>query len=248
MIRTFRSLELDFWANNPNVRPLLGGEGEIDLSGVVANPANFTFTSEIGGIILIRLYGDDYSAAYEAHSIFRPYSSPRRVLGIMRQVIDYMFTETDCALICTKVADNNPGAAWLAEKGHFVREAHRKDAWAPGVGTSYMKLPLDRWPDLCSTATEQGRAFHALLEAAKRVEGSILPDHPEDAAHDAAVGASILMIKAGNVVKGINFYNKWASFAGYGAIALISEQPVVVDVRDAIVGLVNGRLEVLQCR
>lgn len=248
MIRTFDATRLTEIANSAEVRPLLGGNGEIDLSPVVGDFGNFTFVNDAGGIILTRLYGDDFSSTYEAHSIFRHRSPPRRVAGLMARVIDYMFLSTDCAEILTKVADNNPGAKWLAGRGNFEEKYHRGSAWAPGVGVSYMKLALDRWASLCSTALEQGQAFHVLLETAKRAEGSGLPVHSEDAAHDRAVGAAIMMMKSGNVVKGLNFYNKWASFAGYGAIRLISEQPVVVDTVDAIMGLTDGHLEVLQCR
>jgi hypothetical protein len=123
-----------------------------------------------------------------------------------------------------------------------------REAWGGGGGVAYLKLTLDTWVGACSTVAEQGRGFHELIEAAKKAKGSTLPAHPHDEAHDRAVGATVSMIKAGNTIKGVNHYNKWAIFAGYAQIELLSEQPVIVDVKDAVLGLRDGQMEVLQCR
>jgi hypothetical protein len=56
------------------------------------------------------------------------------------------------------------------------------------------------------------------------------------------------MIRAGNAEKGVEFYNRWARFAGYALIFAVSLQPVVIDVVDAVVGLGPEGMEVLLCR
>jgi hypothetical protein len=189
-----------------------------------------------------------YEGVYECHTIYPPLVNAKIVVREMREAMAYMFLQTDCQCILTKVPDVNTGAAHLAKLGGFVEDFYRKDAWTGGGGVSYQKLPLDAWARTCSTVGEQGRMFHELLEAHKKIQNSHLPEHPQDEAHDRAVGAAVAMIRAGNTIKGVNHYNKWAIFAGYAQITLLSEQPVIVDVGDAVMGLRNGDLEVLQCR
>lgn len=56
------------------------------------------------------------------------------------------------------------------------------------------------------------------------------------------------MIRAGQVAKGVQFYNRWASLAGYQSIAVLSVTPTILDVRDAVIEVRGGQMEVLQCR
>jgi hypothetical protein len=56
------------------------------------------------------------------------------------------------------------------------------------------------------------------------------------------------MARRGQVVKGVNFYNRWAMFAGYGPVKMLSEAPVVIDAGEGvIVGIEHDHMEVLQC-
>jgi hypothetical protein len=242
--RTFNGHRFTLIVNQPDVRPLMGGEGELDLIPAALDPKNVFLEGERGGFAVMPLY----EGVYECHTIFPSMVNAREVVREMREAMAYMFLETDCQEIKTKVPFVNEGAIHLAKLGGFVEEFHREGAWAGGTGVSYQKLPLDAWARTCSTVAEQGRMFHGLLEARKRANGSELPTHPEDSAHDIVVGTSVAMIKAGNLVKGVNHYNKWAIFAGYGQITIVSENPPIVDIGDAVMGLRNGELEVLQCR
>lgn len=242
--RTFDGTFLSHTANLPKVRPWMGGEGEIDLRPAALDPRNVFLQHSAGGFTVMPLY----EGVYECHTIFQPLTSPKVILAAILEAQEYMFARTDCEMILTKVPENNVGASWLADHSGFQYSFRRDEAWPGGVGVSYRKLPLDTWVASCSTVAEQGRAFHELIEGAKRARGSSLQAHPQDEAHDRAVGATVLMIKAGNTIKGVNHYNKWAIFAGYAQAQLLSEQPVIVDVHDAIMGMTNGQMEVLQCR
>lgn len=242
--RTFDGEFLTRVANIEAVRPLLGGEGPIDLKPAVADPRNVVLQSGRGGFMFMPLY----EGVYEVHSIFLPSMNGMRVAADMKQAREYMFVRTDCQELLTKVPETNKGAGWLADQAGFQEIDRRADAWPGGAAVSYRKLTLDTWVASCSTVAEQGRGFHGLLESAKKASGSELPTHPDDEAHDRAVGATVLMIKAGNTIKGVNHFNKWAIFHGYRQIELLSEQPVIVDAGDAILGLSDGQMEVLQCR
>ena len=87
-----------------------------------------------------------------------------------------------------------------------------------------------------------GEQFHHLLKSYG------LADHPEDKAHDAFVGATIASIQSQNIVKGVDQFNKYASLAGYGLARIISTAPPVVATDDAVLGLLNGNVEVLEFR
>lgn len=243
-MRTYDFPLLDKIANMPEVRPKLGGKGDINLETTVMNPANYTFTIAVGGFIVVRIM----DGVYEAHSVFTP---DRRgvlmIVKLMEEVQAYMFLNTDCHLLVTKIPTGHDGAAWLAKRGGFVLNGHQGN-WDEGKGADVMHFPLDTWARVCYRTLEAGRQFHEALEAAKKLKHSELPTHEDDELHDRMAGTAVLMAQAGNVVKGVNFYNNWAVQYGYQPIVLVSEQPAVVDVGDAIVGVEGGKMEVMLCR
>lgn len=223
-------------ANEPELRPMLGGEGSIDMRPAAADPNNFCFQlGELGGFALMPIY----PGCYEAHTIFLP-GSGASVARYMREVRDWMFVNTGCEVVKTKTKDNLP-AEHLARIGGFC-------PYVNSNGTTYWKLDLDTWLQVCSTLQEQGQAFHQMLETAKADAGSELKAHADDEFHDRAVGAAILMAQAGNGVKAVNVYNKFAILAGYAQAVLHSVTPFVVDIHDAIIGVQDGKAQVLQCR
>jgi len=56
------------------------------------------------------------------------------------------------------------------------------------------------------------------------------------------------MYSRGQAKKATSLYNRWAVNAGYAPIQLISEEPPVVDVLDAVMRLDEDELEVMTCR
>lgn len=240
--RTLDASLLNRVANDPDVRPFLQGEGEIDLAALVANVANIALVTDGGGFFLHGLTPGEY----EVHSMFLPEARGQTVQA-MREGMEYMFARTDCLRLVTRVPDGNQPAANLAAAGGFRRLFHRDNAWN-GAGAAYMAVSLEDWalgnPDL----EADGEWFHQKLEQAKAEADSELLAHDHDSAHERAVGATVLMMRAGNVNKGLAFYNRWAVFAGYQPIALLSDAPPVLDLGDAVVELKNGDMEILLCR
>ena len=241
MIRTFDPSFFNEVANHPDVRPWLGGEGELDLSVAIRNPINFTLQGEGGGFVLMR----HEPGIYEAHSLFLP-GSRGQTVRTMRAGFDYMFTRTDCGQIVTQIPDNNPAAAALAKLARFRPMFRREDT--PRGPTAYVGLTIDEWAQDTAALEEDGAWFHDGVEAAKIAQEADLPDHPHDPAHERAVGAAVRMVKAGNLEKAVIFYNRWARLAGYPLMALISEHPPVFDVGDAIATLIDGKMEILLCQ
>lgn len=238
--RTLDASALNAIANDPAVRPSLAGEGVLDLTGLAADPANLALVCDDGGFLLTPLA----AGHYEVHSMFRPGSGV--AIEAMRAAMDWVFTRTDCVAIWSKVPKSNTAAKGLARAGS-LKPLFERDHERLGP-TEIVEVPIMRWAMANAALEQHGERFHALLETAKREAGSALPEHPHDPAHERAVGAALLMFERGQPHKGAAFYNLWAGVAGYQSIELLSVSPVTVDVRDGIIGMGAGGMEILSCR
>lgn len=245
--RTLDSALLNAVANTNEVRPLLGGVGPIDVSAIVQDLTNFALVTDLGGFLLIK----HEPGIYESHTIF-PVGSGQHALDAIRQGLRWMFTRTDCERVVTKVATDNRAASTLVRQVGFTQQFARAGGWIDTSGAAvagvYFALDLDRWLQSDDVARHRGAQFHDELEVAKAASGSSQPIHDHDPAHDQAVGAAVLMIEAGAPQKGVQTYNRWARLAGYQPIDIVTLNPLVIDVRDALVGVHNDTMEVLQCR
>jgi hypothetical protein len=240
--RTLDATFLNRVANDDAVRPWLLGEGQIDLTVLVNDLANVALVTHGGGFFLHQISPGEY----EVHSMFLP-DARGGTVEAMRAGFAYMFTQTDCHRIVTKVPDGNKAAAGLARIGGFKPLFRREGCWN-GRGVAYHAITLDEWAMRAEALEDEGAWFHNRLEDAKREAGSQLVQHGHDPAHERSVGAAVLMFRAGRIGKALAFYNRWAAFAGYTPITIITESPTVLDVGDAVIELRNGDMEVLLCR
>lgn len=232
--RTFDASFLNVVVNHPEVRPWLAGEGPLDLTQAVLNPANYVLVTEGGGFVLMR----HEPSRYEVHTQFLPgYGACEAMI----EAQEWMFTRSDCEAIVSKVPRANKAAKGLAIKGG-LRTIFERDDQALG-SCEYVELTLTDCAMRTAGMEAHGERFHAFLESAKASEL-----HPHDPAHERAVGAALLMIERGQPAKGVGFYNRWARLAGYAEIALVSDSPVTVDVVDAVIGLGSDGMEVQLCR
>jgi len=245
--RTMNAAFLNEVANHDDVRPFLGGGAEpLDLGPLLSNPA----------VVALEVMGDggwllqpSLPGVYELHTLFMPHARGKSYFAAAREAMRWMFTNTDCLEIITKCPDDNPGARMAASVMGFRERFRREACWppeAPAVGVSYRVFSIDDWFTRDKVALLEGRKFHAALEAAKIEAGSALVVHPEDEAHDRAVGAAALMVKAGQLAKAVGFYSRWATFAGYATIEAVGHN--LIDVRDAIVEVSGGEMRVLLVR
>ena len=235
-MRTLDATAINRIANDPCVRPWLGGSGELNLSGVAGNPENFVFLTKAqdGAYVLNRLD----LGLYEAHSLALPSARGRPMLELMRDGFRYMFTATEAVEIVTKVPDGNRMAHRWAEVAGF-RETERREACfdlnGEIVGVSFRSLTYQEWVCRDPRNKREGELFHERLESAK---GS--PIHDEDARHDAWVGATIEGIRAGNIRKAVALYARHAAQVGYYAPQILSETPPTLFQGDAVVSMLNG--------
>lgn len=245
-MRTLEATEFNAIANHPEVRPWLGFEDvtrAIDLTEQVANPNNFAFLTpqKDGGYILLKLQ----PGLYAAHSLAMPAARGRPMLRLMREGFLTMFTATDAVEIVTQIPDGNDGAAGWSRLAGF-RQTFRREGFFPlmgeRVGCQFASLTYADWAIAEKSNLILGEQFHHLLKSYG------LADHIEDKAHDAFVGATIASIQRQNVVKAVALYNRFAALSGYHQAQVLSITPPVVDTGDAILGTLNGGVEVLQVK
>lgn len=246
--RSFDVARFNELANHDAIRPWIGGKGVLDLAPMVMEPTNVCLLNEHGGFLCHRLD----VGLYEVHSMMLPEGRGENTIECVREGFRYMFCATDCVEIITKCPDGNGAALGIARAAGFQEIFRRERAWDNGgleaVGISYQSISFARWRNRDLELTKWGKWFHDKLEAAKLEQGSELPIHDDDEAHDRAVGASVLMAMSGNPRKAVATYNRWAVFAGYAPIFLASEAPVLIDVVDAVVAPKGADMEVVLCR
>lgn len=216
-MRNFDADYLNLIANHPGVRPFLGGSGEIDLTPVISDPNNYCFLGNHGGFVVMNIHGN----VYECHTIFHPEQRIRNTLELMKIATEYMFVKTDCVEIVTKIPVFNKAAGWMGGQNHFVEQFKATIQFGPDAPeeVSFRSLSLDRWTLTCSTTGHRGASFWAL-----RPEGPFT-------AFEHYLGAALSMAKAGNVVKGVNHFNRWAAFQGEEPMVMLSEQPGLIQFR-----------------
>lgn len=250
--RTMQAARLTAIANDPEVRPRLGGGTDpLDLQPILNNPLNLALESAHGGFVFVALEPH----LYEVHSLFLPAGRGAEAHAAMREALRHLFTQTDCELLVTKVPSDNPAAAALAKAAGMSTRFVRHRAWPAEGGPHHLaSLGLDiwEWTRRAPETMDLGIWFHDALNAATRAAGYDSPVHHDldDDAHNQAVGATALMIQAGNAPKGIAMYNRWARIAGFPLAALITLTPLLLDVGGGtlVTLTIEGEMEVVACR
>ena len=246
--RTMDAAFLNSVVNHPEVRPWLGGDAPIDLGPALSDARNVALVSDLGGFFMEHRE----PGLYEVHTQFLPEGRGRHALKCVWEAMRYMFVQTDCTRLLTRIpVGNHRTLAFAAAVGWpkiFERKASCEMPNGSLSDVHYYAFDFDDWRARDKTLRGRGQWFHKRLESAKAAAGSVLPVHDDDHAHDAAVGASVLMMQAGNANKAAWLYNRWALHAGYAPIRLLNQSPVIVDVVDAVVEVRNGDMEVLLCR
>ncbi len=243
--RTIDATQLNEIANSPAVRPALGPGNGLDLSGLLDNTNNVGLVGESGGFLVEKM--DDFGL-YECHSMFLPNGKTLPVEAA-HEALRYMFIETDCSEIITKLPQLNNAAKGLARATGFRTLFERIDAFEYQSGeccdVAYASLPYMRWVATAPNLEEHGKWFHTRLE--QLTEGRI-PEHTEEPIHNRMVGAAVLMFRVRNSLKGAAFYNRWARFAGYDAVRLISINPTIIDMGIVTIEVSWTDMEVLRCQ
>lgn len=252
--RDFTSARINRVCNDPSVLPdiSIARQDTLDLTPVVADLRNIILMCDEGGIIAHwREPG-----VYEIHTQFTERYRGVSAVRTTREMVSWLFLHSPTMELQTKVPDCNAGAQGLVKaiSGRF--EFERAGAWqGPDgpCGVAYYTLRWSDWlysPWAMGGLAARGEWFHQRLDDAKRAFLSPPDSHPADPSHDVNVGATIELIFAQNIDKALILYNRWSRFAGYAEVRLISAQPLILDIQDAVLLIdISGKdFEVLQVR
>lgn len=146
------------------------------------------------------------------------------------EALSVAFIKTDATELLTMVPASVPQAKVMARRMGFRHLFGRPALWpAGGVrhDVGFYGLTLSDWIARGSCA-DKGRWFH------ERMHELRADSHPADPVHDAFVGAAVAMIVAGNVSKAVETYNRWARFALYQPVAVVSTDPLLIDIRQCV--------------
>lgn len=189
---------------------------------------------------------------YEVHTNFLPSRRGRFAVSASLAAYRWMFTRTDCMILQTRVPAFNAAAERFCALVGATREFERKAVWPTKdgpVGMSFWTLRYEDWLRQTPSIARSGEEFHGKLSEEFARHGVDDPHHADEFCHDLNVGAAAEMIYGGQPIKAAILYNRWAKFAGYGSISIITTNPpIVVDIGDAVLQVADGTFKVVKCR
>lgn len=237
--RVTEASEINAILNHPSVRPWVAdvSEGLLDVSDRVGNPANVTLVGEHGAFFCFK-----YTAGlYEVHTAVLQSGRGAWARDFAEAGARYMFTQTDCVEILTRVPQGHVAAKALTEAVGFQHQfTTPADCMFRGemVPAHVYSLPLQQWFPRARDVEEEGAAFHAWL--VKQVGNGSGQPHGADPAHNRIVGVTMAMIMGGQVRKGVVFYNTRSFAARHPTIALLNEDPPQIRFDVGVLTVKNG--------
>lgn len=214
--------------NHPLIRVWTACDGAPPCSGAqYVTAPSFSVIGEEGCFLAKHLD----PGRYAIHTNLLPEHRGEFAVEAAKAALAVAFLQTDAMELVTFVPATIPHARLLARRMGFRFLFNRGSIWPVNgerYGMGFYSLTLDDWiaSGACQAA---GAAFHDRLHGELHVEA-----HGHDLIHDSYVGAAIEMIRAGNVRKGIAIYNRWARFAFYESVRIVSEAPLRIDIRQCV--------------
>ncbi len=247
--RSFDAGAINKILNHADVYPLVSGNlvGPLDATALVEDHRNVLLMADGGGI----LFCQDEPGIYEVHSNFLPTHRGKYAIDVSKQAYRWMFLNTDCMILQTRIPSFNRPARMAARQVGFAPLFKREKAWATPHGVfdlSYYSLPYERWVISADDLEEAGQSYHDRLDEEFARHGRKPHEHPDDLAHDRYAGVCAATVYAGQPEKAIILYNRWARFAGYGQIKMTSRKPLIIDIDEAILLIGDRTFKVLKCR
>lgn len=115
IFRTFDATTHNRIANIQEVRATIGGhvgqEGAVDFSDCAARPDDFILLSN--GSDAASIYERRGPSVLEGHSLFAPSCRGREAIGVGRQMVDWIFRETDVLILIGATPVKLRSARWF---------------------------------------------------------------------------------------------------------------------------------------
>lgn len=215
-------------ANNPLLRVWTAFDGAplCDAAKYLTAPS-FTVLDDRGCFLALCID----PGRYVIHTNLLPHCRGADAMVAVADALKVAFICTDAVELLTMVPKMMPHAKLVAKRAGFVHQFDRKELWPAGGikhDVEFYRLALTDWigTGVCNKA---GGAYHERLH---HVLGACA--HPTDETHDAYAGAAVEMVLAGNVTKGVETYNRWARFALYEPVKVLSLDPLRIDIKQCV--------------
>lgn len=226
-------------ANHPEVMPFIVQKGQdyLDFAAFFSDPANVGFMGDGCCFVAHRLE----PSVYEVHSMALPDARGRNVFMTATAAIRHMFIATPAMELLTRVPAGNLAADTLAKAVGFGLEFERPKSWASPEGEKDCRFYALRYPEWVKRQewlNSSGEWFHHELLGETAT-------HDDDAAHDRYVGACVEMVRAGQARKGVILYNRWARFAGYAPVEIVTEEPLIIDIQSHLIRFDGGEVGIV---
>lgn len=233
--------------NHPSIYESVRGpiDGPLDMSACIDNPLNVALFCERGGLIFAHVM----PGLYEAHTNVLPEARGAGSIAIVREALHYMFTCTDAVEIITRCPEGNRAALALAKRIGGIFEFCAVQGWYRGrelIPADIYAMRIQDWMRDAPELPEMGEWFHRRLEHEFQRIGRKDDVHPDDHIHDRYVGAAVAMIVGGQPDKAITFYNRFAAAANYAPISIVAREPLVIDIRNALVRIEGEDFRIMQ--
>lgn len=221
--REFNADFINYVANDPSVKGGAKVNGVADLSSAVSDLRNVLITFEHGGFLLI----NKSSAVYEVHTMALKQGRGPMLREAIKEMLDYLFMQTDCERLVTVAYKDNPSAMRLSDE--FMELRGETGSYC------YYDLAYHDWVMTSQACRERGHLFHESVET----------NHEEDSTHDFHVGGALRMVEYGNVSKAKKLYNEWAVMSGYAPCQILNVSPLILGVGDMRLVIHNHTIEVI---
>jgi hypothetical protein len=248
--RHYTADSLNEVVNHPDIFKWVKGGfkgSKLDLTPVVENEDNVLLMGQWGGVLFVQ----KQLSLFEAHVSVLPEGRGKWALDMVNEALKWMFTKTNAVEITTRVPKGNLGALALVRAIHGVLQFTLPKGWVfdnKFVPAGVYSLTVQDWQRTAPGLVERGQWFHHRLESEQKQLGNFKPSHEDDPIHDRYVGAAVETILGGQVHKGVIYYGRWSTMAGYVPIHIVTETPLVLDIGTALISVRNNNFWVLGCR
>jgi hypothetical protein len=130
--RSYDAAEINAVLNHPSVLPwvIVPGLTTLDMTPVVADRRNVLLMAEHGGLI----FEHQLDGIFEVHAQFLPEGRGRHAVQAATEAVSWMFANTECQKVVTRVPDGNVAASALARRVGLKFEYSDPDAWPTDKG------------------------------------------------------------------------------------------------------------------
>lgn len=228
IIRSTDAAAFNAIINHPEVYPDLAYvDGPIDVTAQLQNEKNYLIRGQHGGCLFVHAM----PGLFEVHTAILPSGRGAWALEFIYTALSWMFINSEAWDIATRVPDGH-----IAAKAATIRSGARHEfTTTPGAMWHGKMTPMNtyslrvqEWVGRANGLMETGEWLHRRMgEEAKRLGIEVKPHGHDDDAHYRYVGVCYLMTKAGQILKGVSLYNRWALLARHTPIYMIGEPDVV---------------------